>query len=101
MCAGETRRRYARGLKLSREIGTRRMEAVILNRLGDTHAAVGDPRAAHHAWRDALTILTDLAHPDAAAVRAKLSKVSKLSKLSRPPSAGRPDAPRRTRPAAP
>ena len=47
----------------------------ILTHLGDTHHAAGDPDAARDAWQQALTILDDLDHPDAAQVRAKLADV--------------------------
>jgi hypothetical protein len=40
--------------------------------VGDTHHAAGDLDAAGTAWRRALTVLDDLAHPDADQVRAKL-----------------------------
>ncbi|MFB9927971.1 hypothetical protein ACFORO_19870 [Amycolatopsis halotolerans] len=40
-------------------------------RLGDTHQAAGDTRAAHRCWRQALLVLDDLHHPDADALRAR------------------------------
>jgi hypothetical protein len=45
---------------------------MILDHLGDTHAAAGDPGAARAAWQQALAILTELDHPDAERLRGKL-----------------------------
>lgn len=39
------------------------------HRLGDTHLAAGDPDAARAAWRQALSTLDELGHPDAGQVR--------------------------------
>ncbi|WP_231928807.1 AfsR/SARP family transcriptional regulator [Micromonospora echinaurantiaca] len=64
---------YQEAIRLRRETGDRYPEAVSLNRLGDVQHASGDLLAARHAWRSALEILTDLEHPDAEAVGAKLS----------------------------
>jgi hypothetical protein len=44
-----------------------------VERLGDSHQFAGSPRVARTAWQQAPTILTDLDHPDAALVRAKLA----------------------------
>ena len=41
-------------------------------RLGDTHHVADDLDAARQAWQHALTILDDLASPDASLVEAKL-----------------------------
>jgi hypothetical protein len=65
-----TGRDYA--LRLYRDLTDRYYESDTLTHLGDTHLAVGDPDAARAAWRQALTILDDLDHPDAQNVRAKL-----------------------------
>ena len=47
--------------------------ALTLSRdLGDRYHAAGTPDAARTAWTDALSILTDLEHPDADTIRAKL-----------------------------
>jgi hypothetical protein len=43
-----------------------------LVRLGDTYHASGDTGAAGDTWRPALSIFTDLDHPDAEQVRARL-----------------------------
>ena len=65
---------YQQALPLFRAIGDRYLEAGTLTRLGDTHEALGDHTAAREAWQAALLILSDLGHPDAAAVRTKLRK---------------------------
>jgi hypothetical protein len=46
--------------------------AETLDRLGDTRRALGDEPAAREAWAGALHILTELRHPLADRVRAKL-----------------------------
>jgi hypothetical protein len=55
-----------------RTLGDRYHEAAALTHLGDTRDAASQPDAAHTAWQQALDILTDLDHPDADRVRAKL-----------------------------
>jgi hypothetical protein len=45
----------------------------VLTHLGDAYRAAGDEQAAGLAWRRALTILDDLRHTDADAVRARLT----------------------------
>ena len=63
---------YLHALDLCRDLGDRHLEATILIHLGDTHHTAGDPQAARDAWQHALTILDQLDHPDAQAVRVKL-----------------------------
>jgi tetratricopeptide (TPR) repeat protein/transcriptional regulator with XRE-family HTH domain len=48
-------------------------QALILTHLGDSHHSAGDAPAARSAWRQALAILDSMHHPDAQAVRAKLT----------------------------
>lgn len=48
------------------------LQADVLTRLGDTRLAMGDPAAARDLWQQALVILDDLAHRDAAGVRERL-----------------------------
>jgi len=67
---------YQHALDLFRDLGERYGEAVTLTHLGDTQDAAGDPDAAHTAWRHALDILTELHHPDATQLRAKLNPPS-------------------------
>ena len=57
---------------LSRDIGNRYYEATTLTNLGDTHHTTGNHHAARAAWQHALTILTDIDHPDAETIRIKL-----------------------------
>jgi hypothetical protein len=57
---------------LYRQAHDRSNEAEILTHLGDSHEALGDLDSARDAWRQALVILEDLDHPDAAQLRAKL-----------------------------
>jgi tetratricopeptide (TPR) repeat protein len=73
---------YQHSLALRRHLGDRYNEATTLTHLGDTHHAAGQPDAARTPWTDALTILTDLDHPDVEAVRAKLIT---LNQTPRPP----------------
>lgn len=44
-----------------------------LTRLCETHHATGNSAGACKAWKDALTILDELRHPDAEQVRARLA----------------------------
>jgi tetratricopeptide (TPR) repeat protein len=69
----EARAGYERALVVYRDIGDRSFEATTLVHLGDTHDAAGDPVAARATWRQALTILDELARPDADEIRAKLA----------------------------
>ena len=66
---------YRRAVALFGELGDRFAEATSLTRLGDNHRAAGDPVAARLAWSAALAILTDLDHPHAGEVRARLRPV--------------------------
>ncbi len=63
---------YRNALDLVRYFDDRYNEADTLTHLGDTHHATGDREAARGAWQQALTILDQLGHPDAQAVRVKL-----------------------------
>jgi DNA-binding SARP family transcriptional activator/Tfp pilus assembly protein PilF len=67
---------YRRALGLHRELGGRWGAAETLGHLGDTYHAAGSMAEAHAAWQDALAILTDLQHPDAGKIRAKLEELS-------------------------
>ncbi|GIE93017.1 AfsR/SARP family transcriptional regulator [Paractinoplanes rishiriensis] len=64
---------YRRAVDLFAEEGSRYMAATTLINLGDAYAAAGDGPAADTSWRRALAELTELGHPDAAKVRAKLT----------------------------
>jgi DNA-binding SARP family transcriptional activator len=64
---------FTRALALHRQVGDRYQQAETLVHLGETLAATGRTEEARGAWRQALTLLDDLAHPDAAAVAARLT----------------------------
>ncbi|HEY3870030.1 MAG TPA: BTAD domain-containing putative transcriptional regulator [Actinocrinis sp.] len=65
---------YRRALDLQQSAGGYfYLQTLTLTHLGDAHLAAGDPGAAREAWRQALSILDDLQHPDADKVRGKLS----------------------------
>lgn len=64
---------YTNALDLYRPLGDRYNQADTFDHLGRTHHAAGQLVAAHRAWRQALAILDDLQHPDAAQVRARLT----------------------------
>jgi tetratricopeptide (TPR) repeat protein/DNA-binding SARP family transcriptional activator len=66
---------YERAIGLNRALGERSDEATTLDHLGDTHVAVGAFEAAREVWNQALTILVELDHPDAADIRTKLSRL--------------------------
>lgn len=66
---------YRRSLAVLRELGDRVYEAGTLDRLGDTYRTIGRDGAARGAWQRALDILDGLDHPDAAAIRTKLTAV--------------------------
>jgi tetratricopeptide (TPR) repeat protein len=63
---------YIRAAGLFRQVGSRFDLADTLNSLGDTYHAAGEAAAARDAWQQALAILDDLHHLDAAGIRAKL-----------------------------
>jgi tetratricopeptide (TPR) repeat protein/transcriptional regulator with XRE-family HTH domain len=63
---------YEQALALFRKDSDPFTEAQIRVHLGDAHQAAGDPGSARTAWRQALTILDSIHHPDAMEIRAKL-----------------------------
>jgi len=63
---------FVKALAIQRQVGDRYNEAETLVHLGETLAATSSTEEARDAWRLALTILDDIAHPDAAAVAARL-----------------------------
>ncbi|GHE37173.1 hypothetical protein GCM10017673_44660 [Streptosporangium violaceochromogenes] len=67
---------YEDARRLHHEDGDRYNEALVLSHLGDSHLALGRSRDAAWAWSAALTILTDLGHPDARGVRRRLETLS-------------------------
>jgi tetratricopeptide (TPR) repeat protein/transcriptional regulator with XRE-family HTH domain len=70
----EAIRSYQCALRIRRQNGTRYQLAATLMGLGDTWLSSGDLHAARGAWQEALTILDDLGHHDAAQVQAKLAQ---------------------------
>jgi DNA-binding SARP family transcriptional activator/Tfp pilus assembly protein PilF len=64
---------YLRALDLIRDLRIRYAETIVLTHLGDARQAAGDPERARLAWQRALTLLDQLRHPDAEAVRTKLT----------------------------
>ncbi|HET6213124.1 MAG TPA: tetratricopeptide repeat protein, partial [Micromonosporaceae bacterium] len=63
---------YLDSIRLFQAMGNRPGEAVVLTHLGDTYRAAGNDGAAQNAWQQALEILDEFDHPDAAGVRAQL-----------------------------
>jgi tetratricopeptide (TPR) repeat protein len=63
---------YRQARDMFREAGEPEGEAEALSYIGDIHHDSDDPDAARDAWREALAILTQLNHPDAERLRAKL-----------------------------
>jgi tetratricopeptide (TPR) repeat protein len=69
-------------LRAYREFGNRYSEAELLTHIGDAWRAAGDHQAARDAWQQALAILDDLQHPDAAQVRDKVQSLGTARRLS-------------------
>lgn len=66
--------RSAAGLFL--DLGNSHYTAVALTHLGETHCEAGSINAAREAWEQALSILRDLDHAEAADVQAKLDRLT-------------------------
>ena len=66
---------YEHAILLRERIGDRYNRAATLIRLGDTYRAHGRDAAAGSVWRQALTVLDELRHPDAEQVRTKIAQV--------------------------
>jgi tetratricopeptide (TPR) repeat protein/transcriptional regulator with XRE-family HTH domain len=64
---------YLEALRLLSRTRERWRQATVLVHLGDTHHGAGDLQAADEVWRQAVAIFDDMHHPDAEAVRAKLT----------------------------
>jgi tetratricopeptide (TPR) repeat protein len=67
---------YQQSLDAFREYGDRFSQADTLIHLGEIHHATGNPQAACRAWQASLIILSELHHPDASRVLAKLTNLS-------------------------
>ena len=75
---------YCQALDIFDETGQRYQRAETLSHLGDAYQTVGELEAAHTAWREALAILDELQHPDAAGVRTQIEAAeAALSAASR------------------
>jgi DNA-binding SARP family transcriptional activator/tetratricopeptide (TPR) repeat protein len=72
---GEAAACSERALSIFQNVGDRWGEADTLTNLGDIHRAAGEPMHAREAWKQAIAILDDLQHPDAAELRAKLARI--------------------------
>ncbi|MFI5843738.1 ATP-binding protein [Catenuloplanes sp. NPDC051500] len=66
---------HRRAIGLFRQLGDRFQEAEALTHLGEALRGDGNPALARQVWTDAVTILDDLSHPDAAAIRVKLTSL--------------------------
>ena len=58
-----------------RELGDRYNQAEILTHLAASHQESGNSLAAAQCWEQSLAILTELNHPDAAEVLARLRRL--------------------------
>ncbi|MEU1605891.1 ATP-binding protein [Micromonospora matsumotoense] len=67
---------FRQALALWRETGERYYESVTLMHVGESHQAGAEPDAARAAWGQALDVLDQLGHPDAALVRGRLDATS-------------------------
>jgi tetratricopeptide (TPR) repeat protein/transcriptional regulator with XRE-family HTH domain len=70
---------YQQSLRQFQELADRPHEAEVLVHLGDVREATGDLIEARDAWQLAFVILSNLRHPDAESVRAKLRKSSEAA----------------------
>ena len=70
---------YAASVKLWRALGDQYNAADLLSRLGDFHQSRGNLEGARTAWTEALGIFTELNHPDATVVQAKLEELDTLT----------------------
>jgi tetratricopeptide (TPR) repeat protein len=73
---------YRSALELFRDVGIAYSTADTLTHLGETCREAGDMDAARDAWEQALSILRDLDHADAADVRAKLADLKAASRTA-------------------
>ena len=78
---------YRNALKLYPDLGGYE-RAMTFGHLGDTHHADGDNDAARAAWQRALSILSDLNHPQARDINAKLHQLVLHERNHRPRHAG-------------
>jgi DNA-binding SARP family transcriptional activator/DNA-binding XRE family transcriptional regulator len=69
---------YNEALACFRQVGDLYFQSESLARLGDAYEAAGEAAMACQTWQQALVILSDLHHPDAGRIRAKLNKAAGL-----------------------
>ncbi|WP_204053259.1 ATP-binding protein [Microbispora siamensis] len=67
---------YEDARRLHHEDGDRYNEALVLSHLGDSYLALGRSQDTAWAWNTALTILTDLGHPDARSIQCRLETLA-------------------------
>jgi len=70
---------YQQALRMLAPTKERHRTAIILDHLGDTLYSTGDAQAAREAWNQALAILSDIRHPDALTIRAKVAPAQKAA----------------------
>lgn len=75
---------YRRAVQLLDQLGHTYEKSRTLAYAGDAHHAAGDLAAARQAWTHALAILDDLHHPDADAVRVKLTSAAPATRPTHP-----------------
>jgi tetratricopeptide (TPR) repeat protein len=69
---------FQQSVQLQRDIGNRYSVATTLANLADALAAAGNAPGARDAWKEALAILTEMRHPDAAEIARKLRSLGSL-----------------------
>ncbi|MEV0778356.1 BTAD domain-containing putative transcriptional regulator [Streptomyces sp. NPDC050428] len=67
---------YSRALDAHRDVTNEWGEGYTLSNLGDVQLATGEPEAARTSWLKALAIWENFDHPDAEAMRDKLSRLN-------------------------
>jgi DNA-binding SARP family transcriptional activator len=73
---------YQQSLDGFREHGDLLCQAEVLTNLGDSHHETGSAQEARSAWQAAVSILSELHHPDASRVQAKLSDLGERAESS-------------------
>jgi uncharacterized protein HemY len=73
---GAAIRHFTRSVEIKTTIGEGYQAAVTRTRLAESHLAAGDREAGLNAYRQALSELDELDHPDAIAIRDRLAAVT-------------------------
>ncbi|WBB58712.1 BTAD domain-containing putative transcriptional regulator [Streptomyces sp. WMMC500] len=71
--------RYHEALRVHRDVGNRWGEGDTLGHIGDVLLDTGDPEGAHTTWRQALTALEAIDHPDTEKIRERLRRMDERS----------------------